>query len=91
MHEKQQLEHWGRLATKEYGSKQIEPRISKMPRTVVHSLPFSPALSPPTPGRAPPQVLGVLLCGLSLIIIWSEGTIFTGVHPDLSPFSLAIR
>ncbi|KAI8462677.1 MAG: LMBR1-like membrane protein-domain-containing protein [Monoraphidium minutum] len=37
------------------------------------------------------KLVGLLLGCLSLVIIWSEGTIFTGQHPDLSPFSLAIR
>jgi hypothetical protein len=39
----------------------------------------------------PPQVLGVLLGCLSVVIVWSEATIITGRKPDLSPFSLAIR
>ena len=37
------------------------------------------------------KVVGALLCGLSLIIIWSEATILTGRRVDLSPFSRAIR
>ncbi|KAI8464460.1 MAG: LMBR1-like membrane protein-domain-containing protein, partial [Monoraphidium minutum] len=36
------------------------------------------------------KAVGVLLGCLSVIIIWSEATIFTGQQPDLSPFSLAI-
>ncbi len=37
------------------------------------------------------RVAGVLMMLVTLTIIWCEATIFTGVNPDLSPFSLLIR
>jgi hypothetical protein len=37
------------------------------------------------------KVCAVLLAGLSACVVWSSATIFTGGHPDLSPFSLMIR
>lgn len=33
----------------------------------------------------------MLLVCFSGCVVWSEATIFTGGHPDLSPFSRAIR
>jgi len=39
----------------------------------------------------PQQLVGFALACLSLVVVWSEATIFTGRQPDLSPFSLAIR
>lgn len=37
------------------------------------------------------KVSAALLAGLSACVVWSSATIFTGGHPDLSPFSLMIR
>jgi uncharacterized membrane protein YdcZ (DUF606 family) len=37
------------------------------------------------------KVLAALLVFFSGCVVWSEATIFTGGHPDLSPFSRAIR
>lgn len=37
------------------------------------------------------KVMAVLLVCFSGCVVWSEATIFTGGHPDLSPFSRAIR
>jgi hypothetical protein len=37
------------------------------------------------------KVMAALLVFLSGCVVWSEATIFTGGHPDLSPFSRAIR
>jgi hypothetical protein len=37
------------------------------------------------------KVCAALLAGLSGCVVWSSATIFTGGHPDLSPFSLMIR
>jgi hypothetical protein len=42
---------------------------------------------------APParRLAALLLALVSLAVVWSELTIFTRRHPDLSPFSLAVR
>ncbi|KAF8067159.1 lmbrd2 [Scenedesmus sp. PABB004] len=37
------------------------------------------------------KVVAALLAAMSGVVVWSEATIFTGGHPDLSPFSRAIR
>lgn len=37
------------------------------------------------------KAFAALLVGMSGCVVWSSATIFTGGHPDLSPFSLAIR
>jgi hypothetical protein len=37
------------------------------------------------------KVMAALLVCFSGLVVWSEATIFTGGHPDLSPFSRAIR
>ncbi|KAK9868826.1 hypothetical protein WJX84_008007 [Apatococcus fuscideae] len=37
------------------------------------------------------KLLALLLASLSAVIVWSEATIGSGRHPDLSPFSLAIH
>eukprot|EP00882_Tetradesmus_deserticola_P011812 GHRQ01012503.1.p1 GENE.GHRQ01012503.1~~GHRQ01012503.1.p1 ORF type:complete len:656 (+),score=303.76 GHRQ01012503.1:330-2297(+) len=37
------------------------------------------------------KVMAALLVCFSGCVVWSEATIFTGGHPDLSPFSRAIR
>lgn len=37
------------------------------------------------------KVVAAALAALSVVVIWSEATIFTGGHPDLSPFSRLIR
>lgn len=37
------------------------------------------------------KVFAALLVGMSACVVWSSATIFTGGHPDLSPFSLMIR
>ncbi len=34
------------------------------------------------------KLLALLLASLSAVIVWSEATIGSGRHPDLSPFSL---
>lgn len=37
------------------------------------------------------KVCAALLAGWSTCVVWASATIFTGGHPDLSPFSLMIR
>eukprot|EP00775_Hariotina_reticulata_P003223 gene3223-3500_t len=37
------------------------------------------------------KMFAALLIGMSFCVVWSEATIFTGRHPDLSPFSNMIR
>jgi len=44
-----------------------------------------------TAAPAARKLLALLLAALSLAVVWSELTIFTGRSPDLSPFSLAVR
>ncbi|KAK9828293.1 hypothetical protein WJX74_007473 [Apatococcus lobatus] len=37
------------------------------------------------------KLLALLLASLSAVVVWSEATIGSGRHPDLSPFSLAVH